>query len=83
MAAPLLNDYKVAFGRKRLYQTLLGGIRRLPREVILMVGVQQVFFFLLPWLISLPFTFIVKDFAILSLPVYIYGGMFQDVMFHG
>lgn len=66
--APLLNDYKLAFFAKRFPQTLLGGLKlRLGYKAPFYVYVNQVLFFLFPFVFGGIFTGLSESLIVNSL----------------
>ena len=76
--APLLNDYKLEFFRKRFPQTLLGGLKlKLGYDAPFYVYLNQVLVFLVPFVLGGLLT-ICAEFEVISdvyINSFIYGGL--------
>ena len=57
---PLLNDYKKSFVKRRMIQTFSGGLRVLRKDIPWWIIVPQLTIFLVPSLLSIPFTILLE-----------------------
>jgi hypothetical protein len=57
---PLLNDYKKSFVKRRMLQTFLGGLQLRIKDAPWWLVIPQVVIFLIPSLLSIPFTILLE-----------------------
>lgn len=77
--APILNDYKVAFAKKRCLETLLGGVNLLvgSGDTPAFIHISQIFLFLFPLIVGLPLVFVQSNLGVFTndwIMSVIYGG---------